>query len=158
MKTDRWADRLDWGGGCMTNIQIRSAILGALSASMMPMEREAECVRFLDRCLAQMVWSPVDQLPKLHTEVYLDDKETFDYEVSDPVLAFTADRQMVTVKCCLDDCGKPWWFDDNGSSYKVTYWRPLPDEPKGEKNADLYPYCWRRLHRMGNEFRLPSLV
>ena len=35
----------------MTNQQIRDRIVGALSVSMMPMEMEAECVAFLDRCL-----------------------------------------------------------------------------------------------------------
>ena len=37
----------------MTDKQIRDRIVGVLSASMMPMEMEAECVAFLDRCLAQ---------------------------------------------------------------------------------------------------------
>ena len=35
----------------MTDQQIRDRIVGALSASMMPMEVEAECVAFLDRCV-----------------------------------------------------------------------------------------------------------
>ena len=35
----------------MTDQQIRDRIVGALSASMMPMEMEAECVAFLDRCV-----------------------------------------------------------------------------------------------------------
>lgn len=35
----------------MTNKQIRDRIVGVLSASMMPMEMEAECVAFLDRSL-----------------------------------------------------------------------------------------------------------
>lgn len=36
----------------MTDRQIRDRIVGVLSASMMPMEMEAECVRFLDRCIS----------------------------------------------------------------------------------------------------------
>lgn len=36
----------------MTDKQIRDRIVGALSVSMMPMEMEAECVAFLDRCVA----------------------------------------------------------------------------------------------------------
>ena len=36
----------------MTDKQIRDRIVGALSASMLPMEMEAECIAFLDRCLA----------------------------------------------------------------------------------------------------------
>lgn len=35
----------------MTDKQIRDRIVGVLSASMMPMEMEAECVAFLDRAL-----------------------------------------------------------------------------------------------------------
>lgn len=36
----------------MSDKQIRDRIVGALSVSMMPMEMEAECVAFLDRCVA----------------------------------------------------------------------------------------------------------
>lgn len=35
----------------MSDKQIRDRIVGVLSASMMPMELEAECVAFLDRCI-----------------------------------------------------------------------------------------------------------
>lgn len=119
----------------MTDKQCRDKLVGMLSCSWIQQEVEDELVRFLDKCLAQMTWHPADQLPKLHTEVYLDDKETFDYEVSDPLLVFTKDRQMVVAKCCLDDCGKPWWFDDDGTDYKVARWRPLPEEPKEGKEC-----------------------
>lgn len=37
----------------MTDKQIRDRIVGVLSASMMPMETEAECVAFLNRCLTR---------------------------------------------------------------------------------------------------------
>ena len=59
----------------MTDQQIRDRIVGALSASMMPMEVEAECVAFLDRCVKQITWHPTKELPPMKTETYVDQEE-----------------------------------------------------------------------------------
>lgn len=56
----------------MTDKQIRDRIMGVLSASMMPMEMEAECVAFLDRCLQENRWYTGEELPPMHTETYED--------------------------------------------------------------------------------------
>lgn len=39
----------------MTDKQIRNRITGVLSVSMMPVEMEAECVAFLDRCVGGLI-------------------------------------------------------------------------------------------------------
>ena len=70
-------------------------------------------------------------LPKMHTEIYEDFDRDVDYEVSDSVLAFTEDGECVVGKCCYDECGKPWWFSDDGVDLKVTHWQPLPARPSG---------------------------
>lgn len=114
----------------MTDKQCRDKLVGMLSCSWIQLEVEDELVRFLDKCLDQISWRSADQLPKFHTEAYEDDDESFEYEISDPVLAFTKERRMAVVKCCLDDGGKPCWVDDDGTLYRVTHWRPLPEEPK----------------------------
>lgn len=78
-------------------------------------------------------WRASEKVPKMHTEIYDDFDETVDYEVSDPVLAVTKDGECVVARCCYDECGNPWWFDDNGTDYKVVLWQPLPVVPeKGE--------------------------
>lgn len=112
----------------MTDKQIRDRIVGALSVSMMPMEMEAECVAFLDRCLKQITWHSAKELPPMHTEIYEDFDDSVDYEVSDAVLAQTDDGRIVVAKCCYDDCGKLWWFDDDGTDYKVIRWQYLPEK------------------------------
>lgn len=71
-----------------------------------------------------------ERLPEMHTEIYEDFDESVDYEVSDPVLAYTKDGCFVVAKCCYDDCGKPWWFDEDGTDYKVEYWQELPEAPE----------------------------
>ena len=70
------------------------------------------------------------EVPKMHTEIYEDFDDSVDYEVSDPVLAVTRDGKCVVARCCYDRCGNPWWFDDNGTDYKVTLWQPLPVIPE----------------------------
>ena len=56
----------------MTDKQCRDRIVGALSASMMPMEAEAECIRFLDKALSSMTWiSPIEKLPKVFQRVLI---------------------------------------------------------------------------------------
>lgn len=75
-------------------------------------------------------WRASEKVPKMHTEIYEDFDETVDYEVSDPVLAVTKDGECVVARCCYDECGNPWWFDDNGTDYKVVLWQPLPVVPE----------------------------
>ena len=43
----------------MTYKQCRDKLAGMLSVSMIPMEVEAELVRFLDKCLDAISWKPV---------------------------------------------------------------------------------------------------
>lgn len=101
---------------------------------MMPLELEAECVRFLDRCLDQVSWHPADELPPMHTERFEDENEMIEYQISDPVLAFTDDEEMVTVRATKEFVSV-YWFDIDGGEYKVTHWRKLPDKPKEDMNA-----------------------
>lgn len=70
------------------------------------------------------------QLPKTHTEIFEDFDESWDYEVSDPVLAVTVDGECVVAKFSCDECGKPCWYDDDGTDYKVRFWQPLPVVPE----------------------------
>jgi hypothetical protein len=113
----------------MTDKQIRDRIVGALSASMMPMEMEAECVAFLDRCLDQISWHPAEQLPVMHTEVCDLDMDPFEFEISESLLAFTVDWEMVTVNCSKE-AGMIYWTDLNGSEYEVLYWKYIPQVPE----------------------------
>ena len=113
----------------MTDKQIRDRIVGALSASMMPMEVEAECVAFLDRVLKQITWHPANELPPMKTETYVDEVETFEYQISGTVLAYTDEGGMVAVRC-TQDMGNTYWVDSDGACYTVTYWREMPKEPE----------------------------
>lgn len=117
----------------MTDKQCRDRIVGVLSASMMPMEVEAECVRFLDKCLDQISWHPPEKLPPMHEECLEWEGEQLKYQISEPVLAYTDDGEMVTVRVSTMD-GETSWFNSDGGEYTVTHWRKLPDEP--EENAN----------------------
>ena len=114
----------------MTDQQIRSAIAGALSVSMMPMETEEKCIAFLDACLDQRWRKASEELPKMHTDVFEDFDDYQEFEVSDTVLVFTEDGEIVPAKCCFDTFGRPWWFSDEGTDYNVTHWRKLPKKPE----------------------------
>lgn len=115
----------------MTDKQIRDRIVGVLSASMMPMEMEAECIAFLDRCLQENRWYAGDELPPMHTETYEDFDETIEYQISEPLLIVTEDGKAEVARCSLDDYGKPEWFNDDGTDYSVTHWRYLPEVDHG---------------------------
>lgn len=109
----------------MTDKQCRDKLVGMLSVSMITMETEAELVRFLDKCLEAISWKSVEQPPKLRTEIYKDEEETVEYRISDRVLGLTEEGEMVAVY--YGDAGfELGWFDMDGSSYKITHWRPLP--------------------------------
>ena len=114
----------------MTDKQIRDRIVGVLSASMMPMELEAECVTFLDRCLKLMSWHPAGELPPLHMERYELEKEVLEFETSEPVLVFTEDNEMAVIRCTREDA-QIYWADRDGAEYEVTHWMPIPEPPKG---------------------------
>lgn len=103
----------------MTDKQIRDRIVGVLSASMMPMEMEAECVAFLDRCLRENRWHTGEELPPMHTESYEDFNEKIEYQISEPLLVITEDGTAQVARCGLDDYGKPAWFNDDGADYNV---------------------------------------
>lgn len=113
----------------MTDKQCRDRIVGALSVSMMPMEQEAECVRFLDRCLEQASWHSAEQLPPMKDESFEDLGELISNEASDPVLGYTEDQKMVVVTASKSD-NRIYWTDDNGTSYSITHWRKLPVGPE----------------------------
>lgn len=110
----------------MTDKQIRDRIMGALSASMMPMEMEAECIRFLDRCLQENRWYTEEELPPMHTETYKDFDEKVEYQISEPLLIVTVDGKAEVARCGLDDFGRAAWFNDDGADYNVARWRYLP--------------------------------
>ena len=104
----------------MTDKQIRDRIVGALSVSMMPMELEAECVAFLDRCLAAdknvgVKWIPVtEQVP--------------DNFVS--VLGFMTDAgPFPAVRECYS-VGDNFFFPALEECHPVSHWKPLPEPPK----------------------------
>lgn len=69
------------------------------------------------------------EIPKMHTEIFEDFDHSEDYEVSDSVLAFTKDGKCTVAKCCYDECGRPWWFSEDGADLNVTHWQPLPTAP-----------------------------
>lgn len=94
----------------MTDKQIRDRIAGALSVSMMPMEQEAECVAFLDRCPR---WIPVtERLP----------------ESGERVIVFRGDKVEQGVFLGVNG----WWKVYGTNTKKVTHWMPLPEPPKEE--------------------------
>lgn len=115
----------------MTDKQIRDRIVGALSVSMMPMEMEAECVAFLDRCLQENRWHTGAEQPPMHTETYDDFGEKIECQISEPLLIVTVDGKAEVARCGLDDFGKAAWFNDDGTDCEVYRWRYLPyvEEP-----------------------------
>lgn len=116
----------------MTDKQIRNRIVGALSVSMMPMEQEAECIRFLDRALEAMEkqrWIPVtERLPDL---IPCDAGTAY----SEAVNVLTEGRKVLTAVwngkwfICDEEFWEAW-------GEKITHWTPvllpLPELPKEE--------------------------
>lgn len=143
----------------MTDKQICDRIKGALSASMMPMEMELECVRFLDRCLGGR-WIPVEErLPGNEVDVLiLCERRLYgigelDHRISKHIaMAFHTDGKTNT-----ENSNYTWelWdtnadYDEDADAYIipegwwervlygeefsavddfVTHWMPLPDFP-----------------------------
>ena len=98
----------------MTDKQICDRIKGVLSASMMPMEMELECNRFLDRCLNDG-WIPVtERLPSYGQEVI--------------VYAGNYLKGCVTAMRFWDEKYITW--------LRVTHWMPLPEPPGKEVGGD----------------------
>ena len=94
----------------MTDKQICDRIKGVLSASMMPMEMELECNRFLDRCLDSR-WIPVEE--RLSTR----------YKT---VLA--VDRVTGKVDTAYLNIFDSFVFCD-GRGHGASHWMPLPEPP-----------------------------
>lgn len=108
----------------MTDKQIRDRIVGALSVSMMPMEMELECVRFLDRCLEVPKWIPVtERLPESGANVLVC--------VTDRIDNVKLEKAYLLAQYCVED---GWilemWPDIETPN--VTHWMPLPKPPKEE--------------------------
>jgi hypothetical protein len=81
-----------------------------------------------DQCWLDASW----ELPQMHTDVFEDFDDFLEFEISDTVLAFTEDGQIVTAKCSLNAQGNPVWFNDDGTEFTVTHWMYLPNKPKRE--------------------------
>ena len=98
----------------MTDQQICDRLRGALSVSMMPMEMELECNRFLDRSR----WIPCsERMPK----------------EDENVLAWTKYGEFCESAFWNGSYWVKTWSNDDISG--VTHWRPLP-EPPGKDDAD----------------------
>ena len=100
----------------MTDKQIRDRIMGTLSVSMMSMETEAECIAFLDRCLAadtnvSSKWISVkDKLPTIGQRVIVCRKDgRVEQGVRNP---------------------NDWWKVFGANTRDVTHWMPMPEPPK----------------------------
>ena len=108
----------------MTDKQICDRIRGALSASMMPMEMELECNRFLDRCLNDG-WIPVEErLPAYGQEV----------------IVYGGNY----LKGCVT--AMRFWRAEDVNWFGVTHWMPLPEPPGKElvgnaKKPDTCEWC-----------------
>lgn len=114
----------------MTDKQIRDKIVGVLSASMISMKTELECIQFLDRCLAEMSWIPVvERLPEAERIAYQEK-----YNTDEPVEVLVM-IEGATEPTALFYGGWGSFFDFVGDEtifYPVTRWRPLPAAPKEE--------------------------
>lgn len=93
----------------MTDKQICDRIRGALSVSMMPMEMELECNRFLDRRL-NGGWIPVtEKLPeRFQTVIVCRDNGKVEQGYRDT---------------------RDWWKVYGTRTKQVTHWMPLPAAP-----------------------------
>ena len=77
-------------------------------------------------------WIPVTEMvPESHVEQFEDVDGTHYFVVSDFVLGYTQDGNMVTVQHEVSD-DREWWNDMFGGTHIVTHWMPLPEVPKGE--------------------------
>lgn len=122
----------------MTDKQICDRIRGALSASMMPMEMELECNRFLDRCLNNG-WIPVEErLPEAERIAWTEKHP----DIALKVLAIIrGSYQAAELWYSGVFEGKPsfWGISYDGEStisYAVTHWMPLPEPPGKDVNCD----------------------
>lgn len=78
-------------------------------------------------------WTPVSEgLPPMRNEREDDSVEVWEYQISDPVIALTADRETVVVHVTREERGLFWW-DRNGTTYDVTHWMPTPRSPAEEQ-------------------------
>lgn len=106
----------------MTDKQICDRIKGVLSASMMPIEMELECVRFLER-RQNDGWIPVgERLPDHNKTVLV------------YCTGVVAGSHVVHIGSL--DSGKFWFLRTHPGissfpvlEWQVTHWMPLPDPP-----------------------------
>lgn len=78
-------------------------------------------------------WTPVTQrVPESHLEQLEDIDGTHYTVISDFVLGYTAEGEMIVVQHEVGD-ERDWWIDCNGGDYTVTHWMPLPGKPEVEK-------------------------
>lgn len=98
----------------MTDQQIRSDIIGALSVSMMSMEKEAECIAFLDRCIEASQsgqWTSVaERLPVS----------------GERVIVCRGDKVEQGIYLGVNG----WWKVYGTNTKAVTHWQPMPAAPK----------------------------
>lgn len=82
----------------------------------------------------ELCWVPVAEgLPQMHGEVYEglgDNGEDVTCLVSDPVLGFTDEGRYVVVKTGPVEWQREnLWWDEEGTTHKVTHWMELPGVP-----------------------------
>lgn len=75
------------------------------------------------------IWRTAEQLPPMKDNSFDDFGELVHYEVSDPVLGYTADQEMVVVMATKSD-GRTYWIDKDGATYNITHWQELPEGPE----------------------------
>lgn len=99
----------------MTDKQIRDRIVGVLSASMMPMEMEAECVAFLDRSLKAT--QTIENLKRLLLNVAVTGKEPCDICANVHPIPDDCDCDCPICKrscaCAGCDDGSKWVLKEN---------------------------------------------
>ena len=97
----------------------------------------ANCVRLEEKQATsdESKWIPVTEMvPESHVEPVNDIDGIHCIVISDFVLGYTADGQMVVVQHEVGD-ERDWWMDYTCTYYTITHWMPLPPAPwlsKGE--------------------------
>lgn len=94
---------------------------------------EAVADYLLDNGVTVQQWTPVTQrVPESHLEQWEDIDGTHYTVISDFVLGYTAEGEMIVVQHEVGD-ERDWWIDCNGGDYTITHWMPLPGKPEVEK-------------------------
>ena len=85
-----------------------------------------------------MMWHTANEIPLLHHVTDDDDEEgTLEYEVSDPLLLYTANGRTVSGARYVKSDLFTGWDDWSGGLFntEVTHWMPQPRPPKGQKHG-----------------------